>query len=97
MSSRRRETLLVGSDQGGRQDQLDLRYTLRSLWPSISVEDIENTRKWAITVGLEVLGDDKEAIRLLARNMRETRELGSLFLELEGSLTRSDYSFAENT
>ncbi|CAM9744391.1 unnamed protein product [Ascophyllum nodosum] len=86
------ETLVNGFGMGGRQDQLDLRYTLKSLWPSIPVSDIENTRKWAITVGLDVLRDDREAIQLLARNMRETRGLGRLFLDLEASLTRSDYS-----
>lgn len=78
--------------QGGRSDDRDLVFTFKMLWPSIPQQDLINTQKWAITVGLDALKDDREAIQVLAKNMRDTRELGRVLLELEKSLTRSEYS-----
>lgn len=41
--------------------------------------------------GLRVLKDDRKCIEVLAKNMRETREIGRLLLDLERTLTANDF------
>lgn len=77
--------------QGGQADLWDLRRTLKILWPSISEEDLRSTETWALVEGLRVLKDDRESIEVVAKNMRECREIGRVLLHLERTLTAEDF------
>ncbi|CAM9230814.1 unnamed protein product [Laminaria digitata] len=85
------ETLVNGFGLGGQADLWDLRRTLRILWPSISEEDLRSTETWALVEGLRVLKEDRESIQLVAKNMRECREIGRVLLHLERTLTAEEF------
>lgn len=77
--------------QGGESDRRYLRSTLKDLWPSIDPLDMWSTEKWAEVEGLRMLRGERETIEILAKNMRETRELGRLLVDLERTLKKTEF------
>lgn len=78
--------------QGGVGDQFFLASTLAELWPSISANDLRSTEQWAVLEATRVLEAERETLELVAKNMRETRQIGRVLLDVERTLGGQDFA-----
>ena len=57
----------------------------------MSQDDLRVAEKWAFLENLRIFQDERGAMELLAKNMRERRAMGQLMLDLDRSLTADEF------
>lgn len=83
--------LAAAVPQGGGADYFNMRRRFKGLWPYMSQDDLRTTEKWAFLENLRIFQAERTAMELLAKNMRERRAMGQLMLELDRSLTATEF------
>lgn len=77
--------------QGGGADYFNMRRRFKGLWPYMSQDDLRVTEKWAFLENLRIFQAERTAMELLAENMRKRRAIGHLMLDLDRSLTATEF------
>lgn len=71
-----------------------MRRRFKGLWPYMSQDDLRLTEKWAFLENLRIFKAERAAMERLAKNMRERRSIGHLMLDLDRSLTGTEFELA---
>lgn len=68
-----------------------MRRRFKGLWPYMSQDDLRVTEKWAFLENLRIFQAERSAMELLAKNMRERRAIGHMLLDLDRSLSATEF------
>ncbi|CAM9953686.1 unnamed protein product [Ectocarpus sp. 12 AP-2014] len=88
------EMMANGFDVGGGADYFNMRRRFKGLWPYMSQDDLRRTEKWAFLENLKIFKAERTAMELLAKNMRERRPIGRMMLDLDRSLTSTEFELS---